>query len=532
MTRDFHRPGRSAAIARGGMVATAHPLATATGLDVLRRGGNAIDAAVAAAAVLGVVEPEQSGIGGDSFALICRPGAIKGGGGVIALDGAGWAPAAVTAEDYRSRGFASMPFEGPHSVTVPGAVDAWCRLAADHGTRSMAELLAPAIDYAEHGHPIHERVAYDWRVCAQRLTLDPNTARIHLPGGRPPEPGTIFRQPQLAATMRRIAKDGRDGFYTGPVAADIVGYLRSLGGLHSLDDFSQFKSRYVQPIRSRYRDLDLYQCPPSGQGFTALLMLNIVAALDWIGDDPLSAARLHGFAEAAKHAYRERDLIVGDDPRSRDLVEERLTPEFAQAIARGIDPKRASSLPLPGAQPSNTTYLTAVDADRTVVSLISSVYQSYGSAITAPDSGVVLQDRAAGFVLEAEHPNCIGPRKRPFHTIIPGLALRDGRPVLSYGMVGGHFQPFGQAWLVANWRDLGLDPQAAVDLPRAFAFGAGYRLERGIPESTAADLRAMGHPPQRWEPTLGGAQMIAIDWAQGTLTGGSDSRADGVALGY
>lgn len=515
------------------MIATAHPLATAAGLDMLRRGGNAVDAAIAAAAVLGVVEPEQSGIGGDSYALICP----RGGSEVIALDGAGWAPAAATAEAYRRLGLATVPFEGPHSVTVPGAVDAWCMLARDLGTLPMGELLAPAIGYAEDGHPIHERVAYDWKTCAARLQLDPHTRRIHLPGGRPPETGEIFRQPELARTLKRIAAEGRDGFHQGAVARDMVGYLNKLGGLHSLDDFAAYRACYVSPIRSAYRGLDLYQCPPSGQGFAALLLLNIIAALDWPelrGADaaPLSAIRLHALAEAAKLAYRARDQAVGDDPRSHELVARQLTSDHAFSLARGIDRRRASDLPVPGPVPSNTTYLCVVDRARTVVSFINSVYQSYGSAITAPESGVVLQDRAAGFRLIDGHPNCIGPRKRPFHTIIPGLAMKNGKPVLAYGMVGGHFQPFGQAWLLANWHDFGLDPQAAVDLPRAFSFGEGYRLERGIPETVAQELAAMGHTPVRWELPLGGAQMIELDQQANTLIGGSDARADGVAIGF
>lgn len=526
--RDFHRPGRSAAIAGDAMIATAHPLATSTGLDVLRRGGNAVDAAIAASAVLGVVEPEQSGIGGDCYALVCP----RGGGEVIALDGAGWAPGAATVDSYRGLGLKAMPFEGPHSVTVPGAVDAWCRLARDHGTRGMEELLAPAIRYAEDGHPVHERVAYDLEQCKARVALDPNTARIHLPGGTPPRPGDRLRQPELAGTMRRIAAEGAKGFYQGAVAEDIVACLNRLGGLHRREDFAAYESCYRTPIRSAYRGLDLYQCPPSGQGFTALLMLNILGALDWLGDDPLSSTRLHAYAEAAKFAYAERDAVVGDDVRSHALVAERLAPGFARDLAAQIDPARASDRPIPAPRPSNTTFLCAVDRDRTTVAMINSIYQSYGSAITAPKSGVVLNDRAAGFVLEEGHPNAIGPRKRPFHTIIPGLAMQGGRPFLAYGMVGGHFQPFGQSWLVANLMDYAMNPQAAIDLPRGFSFGEGYRLERGIPEATMRGLEAMGHRPLRWTPTLGNAHMIAIDWQRGLLTGAADGRADGAALGF
>lgn len=525
--RDFHRPGRSTVRCQGAALATSHPLATSAGLDVLRRGGNAVDAAVCAASVLAVVEPEQSGLGGDCFAIVAAPGRD-----VVALDGAGWAPAAASRQWYAERGFRSMPFDGPHSVTVPGAVDAWCRLLEDYGTWGIGDALAAAIGYAAEGHPVHERVGHDWTSCVAKLSQDPHAAAVFLPGGRAPETGEMFRQPLLAETLRAVASGGRDAFYAGPVARDIVARLRELGGLHDLDDFADYRSRYVRPLAAPYAGMDILQCPPSGQGFTTLAMLRLLDALGCRGGDPLSPRRLHLFAEAAKLAYGARDRLVGDDPRSRAMAEAWLSPDNVARLAHGIDPDAASPAPYPARAMANTVYVCAVDDRRTVVSLISSVYQSFGSGIVAPRSGVALQNRGAGFSLVDGHPNVIAGRKRPLHTIIPGLMMRDGKPVTAFGMVGGDFQPFGQSWLVSNMVDFGLDPQRAIDLPRAFAFDGAYRLERTVPESVAVELARMGHLPQRWPLPLGSAQIVSIDWQKGLIAAGSDGRTDGCALGY
>lgn len=526
--RDFHLPGRSMVYCQRAALATSHPLATSAGLDVLRRGGNAVDAAICAAAVLAVVEPEQSGLGGDCFAIIA-----PGSGGVHALDGSGWAPRAASRERYVDQGFTAMPLDGPHSVTVPGAVDAWFRLLADHGSWGMGDVLDHAIRLAEEGHPVHERVAEDWKACVAKLQNDPAAAAIFLPGGRSPEAGEIFRQPLLARTMRAIVQGGREIFYSGWIAEDMVTRLRQLGGLHTMDDFAEYRARYVSPLATSYGGMEIVQCPPAAQGFTTLAMLCLLAALnDPASGDPLSPRRLHLFAEAAKLAYAARNRLVGDNPRSLEEARNWLSPENIERLARGIDRDRASPVPYPVRAGSDTVYVCAVDENLNLVSLISSVYQSYGSGIVAPRSGLVLQNRAAGFSLAEGHPNVLEGRKRPLHTIIPGMALRDGKPAMAFGMVGGDFQPFGQAWLLSNMIDFGMDPQRAIDLPRAFPFDDVFRLERGIPQTVAEALAHMGHSPRRWPLPLGSAQILSVDRKSGVIAAGSDGRTDGCALGY
>jgi len=525
--RDFHLPGRSTVYCQRAAIATSHPLATSAGLDVLRRGGNAVDAAICAAAVLAVVEPEQTGLGGDCFALLA-----PGSGGLHALDGSGWSPRAIGPELLTAQGHAVMPMDGPHSVTVPGAVDAWFRLLEDHGSWGMAEVLAPAIRLAEEGHPVHERVAEDWKACVEKLRRDPETAAIFLPQGRPPRPGEIFRQPLLAQSLREIGEGGRDAFYAGRIAEDMVARLRQLGGVHELDDFAEYRSCYRTPLAAGYRGMEIVQCPPASQGFTVLAMLRLLAALDVGADDPLSPRRLHLFGEAAKLAYAARNRLVADDPRSLQAALDWLGDDNIARLAAAIDPDRASPAPYPRRAGTDTVLVCAVDEKLNLVSLIFSIYQSYGSGIVAPRSGILLQNRGAGFALAEGHPNVLAGRKRPLHTIIPGMAMQDGRAVSAFGMVGGDFQPFGQAWLVSNVVDFGMSPQQAIDLARAFPIDDAFRLERGIAPETAEALERMGHSPRYWPIPLGSAQMIAIDRAGGVIAAGSDGRTDGCALGY
>jgi gamma-glutamyltranspeptidase/glutathione hydrolase len=525
MTRDFQLPGRSLVLAEEALVATSHPLATAAGLDLLRRGGNAVDAAIAASAVLGVVEPGMAGIGGDSFALVH----LAANGRVAAVDGAGWAPRGASARRLAEAGFTTMPTAGPHAVTGPGAVDCWARLAAELGRMPLAASLEAAIHYAERGHPVHERVAADWSRAAAKLAADPDSAAIFLPDGTAPAAGTRFRQPRLAATLRRIASQGRSGFYEGPVAADILRKLRMLGGWHDEEDFAAYRSRVVAPLSTEHRGLAVHQCPPPGQGVVTLALLRILAALGDLPDDPLAAERIHLLAEAGRIAYADRDAALGDVAPARAI---HLFDEArAAAAAARIDRRRAAGTAV-DATPGDTSYVAVVDRDRNAASLISSLFQSFGSGLTAGESGVVLQDRGAAFSLAAGHPSEIAPRRRPPHTIMPGLATRDGEAAFVLGMVGGHYQPFGQAWLLENALRYGLDAQRAVDLPRAFAYGGEIQLESGVPDSTAAALVAMGHRVTRPSLPLGSAQMIAVDPRTGILSAGSDGRSDGCALGY
>ena len=527
--RDFQMPGRSPVQALNGMAATSHPAATLTAVETLRGGGNAMDAAIAACAVLCVVEPQSTGIGGDCFVLY----APKGGGEVIAYNGSGRAPAAAEADWYLERGIGEIDPLSPHSVTIPGAIDAWARLAADHGTRSLGDLLQPAIGYAEDGYAVLQRVADAWAGNVDKLRACPAAAEIFLPDGDCPRAGDVHRQPKLAETLRTIAREGRDGFYGGPVAEDIVGFLEECGGLHSLDDFAAAGGEYVTPIHSDYRGLRIHECPPNGQGMIALMMLNLLSGFDLASLDPAGVERLHLEIEAGRLAFRDRDAFLADPALADVPVEHLLSAEYTDELRAAIRPDRALELPPPGlAAHNDTVYLTVVDRDRNAVSFINSLFDSFGSGLAAPGCGVLLHNRGIGFVIDPGHPNCIAPGKRPLHTIIPGMATRDGRVNMTFGVMGGHYQPFGHAHLITNIVDFGMDVQAAIDFPRVFHHGDTLGIESGIDDAVVAGLAALGHDPYRVSKPLGGGQAIHIDWHSGVLTGGSDPRKDGCALGY
>jgi gamma-glutamyltranspeptidase/glutathione hydrolase len=527
--RDFQLPGRSPVHATEGMAATPNPLATGTAIDILRRGGNAVDAAVAAAAVLAVVEPNQTGIGGDCFVLF----APKGEDRLIALNGSGRAPCAATADWYLERGFAAMPTYSSHAVTVPGAVDAWARLVADHGSKGLDELLQPAIRYADQGFPVHSRCAFEWADSAAHIANDANAARVLLPGGRPPAVGEIFRNPQLAQTLRGIAKEGRKGFYEGPVAEDIVASLTAKGGLHRLADLAENTPDYVEPVRTGYRGYQVSQIPPNNQGITALIMLNILANFQLGALKPLSAKRLHLEIEAGRLAYRDRDAHIADPQHAQVPSDALLAPDYAARLAARIDPERAMTDLPPGLmQRSDTVYFCVVDRNRNAVSFINSVYHSFGSGIMTPNTGIVLQNRGAGFRIAPGHPNCIGPGKRPLHTIMPGMVSKDGRAVMPYGVMGGDYQPFGHVHFLTNLLDFGCDLQEALDLARVFYSGDVAFTERGVPAEAVRGLAARGHRVEPAPEPFGGGQAIWIDWRRGVLTGGSEPRMDGCALGY
>ncbi|MDH3690749.1 MAG: gamma-glutamyltransferase [Gammaproteobacteria bacterium] len=526
--RDFELPGRSPVHSTEAMVATSNPLASSTAIDILRRGGNAIDAAVAAAAVLAVVEPYQTGIGGDCFVLL----APKGGADLIAFNGSGRAPGKAEIDWYFENNFREVPIASAHAVTIPGAVDAWAQLVRDHGRMSLGELLQPAIRYAEEGYPVHSRAAFDWTGCEGLLKQDTIATGIFLPNGKAPKTGERFRQPQLAHTLRLIATQGREGFYQGPVAEDIVNHLRSRGGHHTLADFAEARGNYVQPISTSYRGVDVYQLPPNNQGITALIMLNILSTYSFVDMDPVGAQRLHLEIEAGRLAYRDRDVYIGDSVAA-DVIDQLLSQEHAAELASEIDQSRAGSpSTVDSGHGSDTVYLCVVDQERNAVSLINSIFHSFGSGLVSPNTGVVLQNRGAGFRIEPGHPNCIAPGKRPLHTIMPGMALKDGRVVMPFGVMGGHYQPFGNAHVLSNILDFGCDLQQALDMPRVFYEAGCVQVERGISESTRDGLVALGYRLARPDEPLGGGQAIWIDWESGVLTGGSDSRMDGCALGY
>lgn len=531
--RDFHLPGRSPARGANGMAATSMPVATLAALDILRAGGNALDAAVAAAAVLSVVEPQSSGIGGDCFCLY----APSGGAEVVAINGSGRAPAAASLEALESLGVTELSPESPHAVTVPGAVRAWEMLLEAHGRLGLDRVLQPAIDLAEKGHPVHDRVAWDWARAVPRLAADPDSRQRFLIDGAAPPPGHVFRQPELAATLRAIAARGSAAFYEGPIAADMVAKLRRLGGLHTEEDFASATAEWVTPISGSFRGRTILQCPPNGPGLITLMLAGVLDRLE-PATDPLSAERFHAAIEAGRLVYRDRDAFLADPAHVAVDVARLLSPHYLEALARSIDPKRAAPrLPPAGMaallpEHADTVCLCVVDRDGNACSFINSLFESFGSGILAPRSGVMLHNRGYGFRLERGHPNAIAPKKRPMHTLIPGLVLQEGRVVLAYGVMGGHYQPFGHAHLLANLFDHGMDVQEAIDCPRLFPRDGEVQVERGIPLATIDRLARLGHVPRLCEKPHGGAQAILIDHERGALLGGSDPRKDGCAMGY
>ena len=531
--RDFQLPGRSPVYATSGMAATSMPAATLTALDVLRAGGNALDAAVAACAVLCVIEPQSTGVGGDCFCLYAPAGA----GRVVALNGSGKAPAAATIDWYEANGIAAIDPTSAHAVTIPGAVGAWERLLAAHGRKGLDELLRPAIRFAEDGWPVHPRVASDW--ASEQGRLRHNGARAFLPNDAPPLAGDLFHNRPLAETLRAIARDGARAFYEGPIAADMAATLRAHGGLHTEADFAAglHGAAFIEPIHATWHGHDVFQCPPNGSGLAALMILGILGDFHSAPDGAMGALRYHRHIEAARLAYRDRNAFIADPDQAAVPVERLLDPAYLGQLRGLIDDSRAMRL-LPRAGEavlpahSDTIYLCVVDRDGNACSFINSLFQPFGSGILAERSGVMLQNRGFGFVLERGHPNCIAPGKRPMHTIIPGMVTRDGQAVMPYGVMGGHFQPMGHSLFLTNLLEYGLDIQEAIDHPRVLPINGAVQVEHGIPPDLCDRLRRLGHGIEAAERPHGGGQAIWIDRARGCLIGASDPRKDGLALGY
>jgi gamma-glutamyltranspeptidase/glutathione hydrolase len=517
------------------MAATSMPAATMTALDVLRAGGNALDAAIAAAATLAVIEPQSTGIGGDCFCLYAPAGT----GQVVAINGSGRAPAAATAEALLARGVTKIEVQTPHAVTVPGAVSAWEALWRAHGRAPWDSLFQDAIRFADAGHPVHARVSQDWANSVGKLSADPAAARHFLKAGAGFAQGDIFVQPALGRTLRAIAGQGARAFYEGAVAASITATLRARGGLHTEADFAAgaTAAEFVTPIRRAFRGYDVVQCPPNGSGLLVLMLLGMLEGFDTPAGGPLSATRMHLHLEAARLAYRDRDAFLAD-PSQADVPLARLLSDDYLGALRGIirDDAAMPELPPAGAaawlpRHDDTVYLCVVDRDGNACSFINSLFDGFGSGILDEASGVMLQNRGSGFRVEPGHPNCIAPNKRPLHTIIPGLLMKDGQAVMPFGVMGGHYQPMGQTWFLMNHLDHGLDLQESLDLPRIFPRDGEIQCEQGVPDAAMAALAALGHKPVRWAKPHGGGQAILIDRARGVLIGASDPRKDGCAMG-
>ncbi|SKC92944.1 gamma-glutamyltranspeptidase / glutathione hydrolase [Burkholderia sp. YR290] len=528
--RDFEQPGRSLVMSKDGMAATSHPASTLAAVKILEAGGNAMDAAIAACAAQCVVEPGSTGIGGDCFALYSR----GGGDDIIAFNGSGWAPQAASVSVLRSMGVSSIERHSPHAVTVPGAVDAWATLARDHGSMPFKSLFAPAIKLASEGYAVAPRAAADWANQAALLRLDKTSREQMLIEGAPPAAGTLHRQPLLAKSLMAIAEAGPRVFYEGFIAEDMVECLKSKGGLHTLDDFAQYRGEYVKPIKASFRGYEVHECPPNGQGIIALLILKILEGFD-ATDDPLGADRLHREIEATRLAYSIRDALLGD-PRGQPLdIDWLLSDETVSTLRARISLERAMTdvSTYRPADHKDTVYICVVDKDRNCASFINSLFHPFGSGIMAPHSGVMLHNRGQSFAVEEGHPNAIAPHARPMHTIIPGMVTKNGKVQMTFGVMGGHYQAMGHAHFLSKVLDYGLDMQSAIALPRVFPQpGTGVvEAESTLPAATRDELTRRGFRlvPPNW--AIGGAQAIWIDWENGTLAGASDHRKDGCALG-
>ena len=527
---DFFSAKRPSTLASQAMIATSHPLSTAAGIEILSAGGSAVDAALAAVAVQCVVDPLMTGIGGDCFALYAPKG-----GAVKALNGSGRAPAAATVAALKEAGLGDeIPQTSPHSVTIPGAISAWCLLHADHGTMPLERLFARAIGYAENGYAVTPRVAQDWAEAAELVGKDEHAAKVFVPNGRAPVAGERHAQPLLADRLREIASKGAAGFYQGETAAKMAAHLQSLGGLHTTQDFHEGTDAafWTDPISTSYAGHEVVECPPNGQGLAALLILRILSKFD-MRAEMSEADRIHLHAEATKLAYHHRDALIADPASCPDVVDTLLSDEVVDTLAARIDMTRAMAPALwDEPEHKDTIYLCVVDAEGNALSFINSIFHGFGSTRLDPETGVLFHSRGASFRLIEGHPNAIAPKKRPMHTIIPGMVRKDGEVVMPFGVMGGQYQAAGHAAFLSGVLDLGLDLQAAMDAPRSFAHDGELQVEPGVSADARAELEKRGHKLKVMTSPIGGSQAIRIDAETGLLSGGSDSRKDGMALGF
>jgi gamma-glutamyltranspeptidase/glutathione hydrolase len=543
------RGTRSVVMARNGAIATSQPLATAAGLKVLQSGGNAIDAAVTAAAVLAVVEPTMNGAGGDLFAIVYSAKDKK----VHGLNASGRAGAEATPEEFKKRGIQRIPLRGELSVSVPGVVDGWSELLAKHGTRTLAQALEPAIKYARDGYAVSEIIAGQWKEVESMLARDPKAAAVFLPGGKAPAPGDVFRNPALAASLELIAKDGRDAFYKGAIAKAIADTMQRTDdmqrpkGLLTAKDLADHHADWVEPLSTTYRGYQVLELPPNTQGVAALEMVNIMEGFDLKALGHNTAAYLHTMVEAKRIAFADRGAWLADASSTPPQALERmLSKEYATERRKEINPDKAAvsykplsiegrATPEPDDDPvgrGDTIYLTAADSEGNVISLIQSLYETFGSGIVAGDTGIVLHNRGNLFSLTPGHPNQIAPGKRPFHTLIPAMVMKDGTPWLSFGVMGGDMQAQGHAQVLANLIDFGMNIQEAGEAPRFRDSGNGVALESPFSADARAGLTSRGHRVTGGNGAWGGFQGILIDPKTRVLMAGSDPRKDGMAAGW
>ena len=532
---------RSEVIAEHGMAATSHPLATQIALDILKKGGSAVDAAIAANAALGLMEPTGSGIGGDLFAIVWDAESEK----LYGLNASGRSPQDITLEYFKKEGLDRIPAYGPLPVTVPGCVDGWFELHKKFGKLDMKHILSPAIHYAENGFPVTELIAYYLQLSSYRFKDYPNFKETYMPGGKALEKGDIFKNPDLAETYRTIAQGGSDAFYSGEIAETIGEFIQEQGGFLSADDLRAHKSEWVEPVSANYRGYDVWELPPNGQGIAALQILNILEAYDIKAMGFGSADYIHYFTEAKKLAFEDRAKHYADPDFVNLPTEELISKEYAEKRRKLIKQYRAArAYPAGELEQGNTIYLTTADKDGNMVSLIQSNYRGMGSGMVPPGLGFMLQDRGEMFSLQKGHPNVLEPRKRPFHTIIPAFITKDGKPWVSFGVMGGAMQPQGHAQIVVNLVDFGMNLQEAGDAPRmrhigssqptdeVMTDGGDLQLESGFEYQVIRELLHRGHKVSFGSGGYGGYQAIMYDALKGVYYGASESRKDGQAAGY
>ncbi|NQW21877.1 MAG: gamma-glutamyltransferase [SAR202 cluster bacterium] len=524
---------RSTVLASNGMVATSQPLAAVTGLRILMEGGNAVDAAVAAAAALNVVEPMSTGVGGDMFALVWDNKKKS----VTALNGSGRAPGAASIDELLNKGIKAIPDTGPYSVAVPGTVHGWETLLKASGSMPMSKVLAPAINYAENGFPVSDIISVQWQQNLAKLSTFPSGSEM-LPNGGAPSHGDFVKLPTLAATLRVIAEGGSDAFYKSEIAQKCAAFVQEHGGWLAAEDMAAHTSDWDEPISTDYRGVTCWECPPNGQGIAALEALNIAEGFDIKGMGAQSADAYHHLIEAMRLSFADAFQYVAD-PRKADVpIKELTSKEFANTRRPLINSSKAmSTVPYGRVQGgSDTVYISVVDGEGNACSLINSVFSNFGSGMIVPGTGIVLHNRASLFSLDANHVNALAPHKRPFHTIIPGMATIGDELHLCYGMMGAFMQPQGHLQLISNMVDHGMDPQQAINALRFMVGNENVILEEGLDPKIAQDLRSRGHNVGQINGysrvSIGGAQVIQRDPDTGVLRGGSEPRKDGCAIGY
>ncbi|MEQ9443248.1 MAG: gamma-glutamyltransferase [Cyclobacteriaceae bacterium] len=532
---------RSEVIAQHGMAATSQPLATQTALHILRQGGNAIDAAIAANAVLGLTEPTGNGIGGDLFAIVWDAKGEQ----LLGLNASGRSPYDLSLEYFEEQGLDQVPTLGPLSVSVPGCVSGWFALHERLGSLPMTTLLQPAIDYARDGFPLTEVIAAGWAGNARVLKQYEGFSDIYMPHGKPPAKGEVFKNPYLSNTLETIAKEGQEAFYKGDIARTIAEYVQAQGGFLSYRDFTDHEAEWVTPVSTNYRGYEVYELPPNGQGTAVLQMLNILEGYDLASMGFGSAEYIHHLVEAKKLAFEDRAKYYADPAFVQIPMEQLISKEYAQARSELIDPAQAGDeYPAGELEQGNTIYMTVADDEGNMISLIQSNYSGMGSGMTPPELGFVLQNRGALFSLEEGHNNVFEPHKRPFHTIIPAFVMKENKPYMSFGLMGGAMQPQGHVQVLVNMIDFGMNVQEAGDAPRInhssasqptggkMSDGGILSMESGFSQETIQQLLRMGHTIQSSRGIYGGYQAIKYDAEQDVYIGASESRKDGQAAGY